>query len=122
MNKLVSDKLQDIAQLCQMYSVKSMYLFGSAGNEEFFNVDSDIDFLIAFKEISVEEYTIKYYYDDNHPTCSCGCGTKNSSICCAESAPRGFQACMKCQLNQPIIFVYLLAQSFGPWFKSWWAH
>ena len=55
MNKLVSDKLQDIAQLCQMYSVKSMYLFGSAGNEEFFNVDSDIDFLIAFKEISVEE-------------------------------------------------------------------
>jgi predicted nucleotidyltransferase len=61
MNKLVSDKLQDIAQLCQMYSVKSMYLFGSAGNEEFFNVDSDIDFLIAFKEISVEEYTNNYF-------------------------------------------------------------
>jgi predicted nucleotidyltransferase len=61
MNKLVSDKLQDIAQLCQMYSVKSMYLFGSAGKEEFFNVDSDIDFLIAFKEISVEEYTNNYF-------------------------------------------------------------
>ena len=61
MNKLVSDKLQDITQLCQMYSVKSMYLFGSAGNEEFFNENSDIDFLIAFKEISDEEYTNNYF-------------------------------------------------------------
>ncbi len=61
MNKLVSDKLQDITQLCQMYSVKSMYLFGSAGNEGFFNENSDIDLLIAFKEISVEEYTNNYF-------------------------------------------------------------
>ncbi len=61
MNKLVFDKLHDITQLCQMYSVKSMYLFGSAGKGEVFNENSDIDFLISFKEISVEEYTNNYF-------------------------------------------------------------
>lgn len=38
-----------------------MYLFGSAGKGEVFNENSDIDFLISFKEISVEEYTNNYF-------------------------------------------------------------
>jgi predicted nucleotidyltransferase len=61
MNKVVSDKLKDISQLCQTYSVKSMYIFGSAGKTNTFNDNSDIDLLISFKDLSVEEYTDNYF-------------------------------------------------------------
>ena len=37
-----------------------MYLFGSACTKDF-NENSDIDILISFKEISIEEYTDNYF-------------------------------------------------------------
>jgi len=46
--------------LCQQYAVKTMYAFGSVCTEEF-DQASDIDLLIAFQDISIEEYTDNYF-------------------------------------------------------------
>ena len=60
MNSIISNKLPDIKKLCEDYSVKSMYVFGSACTNRF-NADSDIDLLISFKDLSAEDYTDNYF-------------------------------------------------------------
>lgn len=60
MQQIIKDKLDALKELCILYDVKSMYLFGSAANKEF-NEKSDIDILVSFKEISVEKYTDNYF-------------------------------------------------------------
>ncbi len=61
MNKIVEEKLNDIIKLCENQGVKSLYIFGSANTNKF-DKNSDIDFLIAFKEnLSIEEYTENYF-------------------------------------------------------------
>ena len=56
MHKLIQDKIEDLKKICQIYDVKSMYLFGSACTDKF-KETSDIDILISFKDISIEKYT-----------------------------------------------------------------
>lgn len=46
--------------MCVKYDVKTMYLYGSATTDHF-NDSSDIDILISFKELSVEQYTDNYF-------------------------------------------------------------
>lgn len=61
MEKLITDKLNELKKLCEKYKVNSMYLFGSAINSNF-NETSDLDFLIDFEEnISIKEYTDNYF-------------------------------------------------------------
>lgn len=61
MNRIVKEKLNDIIRLCENHGVKSLYIFGSASTDKF-DENSDIDFLIAFKEsLSIEEYTENYF-------------------------------------------------------------
>lgn len=61
MNRLIKEKLSGIIKLCENHGVKSLYIFGSA-NTNMFNKNSDIDFLIAFKEsLSIEDYTENYF-------------------------------------------------------------
>jgi len=60
MKSFIKDKLGDIKELCKTYDVKSMHIFGSACTDDF-QEDSDIDILIAFKDISIEEYTDNYF-------------------------------------------------------------
>jgi len=60
MNRILSDKIEELKQLCITYGVKSMYVFGSVCTEDF-NDASDIDFLISFENLSVEEYTNNYF-------------------------------------------------------------
>ena len=60
MINLVENKRESIKQLCLAYDVKSMYVFGSASNGKFTD-ESDIDLLIAFKDISIEKYTDNYF-------------------------------------------------------------
>lgn len=57
---LIENNKLALQRLCEKYDVKSMYLFGSATNDEF-NNSSDIDILISFKEISFEKYTDNYF-------------------------------------------------------------
>ena len=60
MQKIIKDNKNHLIELCKRYDVKSMYVFGSACSEEFGD-DSDIDILISFKDISIEQYTDNYF-------------------------------------------------------------
>ena len=60
MNRILSDNIEELKRLCIIYNVRSMYAFGSVCTDKFNNT-SDIDFLISFKELSIEEYTDNYF-------------------------------------------------------------
>jgi len=61
MNRIITDKIPQITYLCKKYRVESMHVFGSASADTF-NENSDIDFLITFKnDISLEEYADNYF-------------------------------------------------------------
>jgi uncharacterized protein len=59
MQGLLKGKLNEIEKLCQEFDVKTLYVFGSVCTDQF-NDNSDIDFLISFKDISIEKYTDNY--------------------------------------------------------------
>ena len=62
MNQIVTDKIPQLVMLCKKYRVATMYLFGSAATDAF-NENSDVDFLISFKNsVTLEEYA-DYYFD-----------------------------------------------------------
>jgi hypothetical protein len=58
--KIITEKLDDVKRLCKAYDIKRMHVFGSACTDKFTR-NSDIDFLIAFKNISIEKYTDNYF-------------------------------------------------------------
>ncbi len=61
MNRIVKERLNDIKKLCENHGVKSLYVFGSA-NTDTFDMNSDVDLLISFKEdLAIEEYTENYF-------------------------------------------------------------
>ena len=59
MNQLES-YTSDIIKLCEIHKVKSLYAFGSVLTDNF-NSDSDIDLIVDFANIEVEEYADNYY-------------------------------------------------------------
>lgn len=62
MNAEISNKIPVLKSLCEKHQVESLYLFGSAIQKDNFSKNSDLDFLITFKEgISVEDYTENYF-------------------------------------------------------------
>ena len=60
MNKIITTRLESIKNLCVIYSVQSMYAFGSVCTDEF-NAKSDIDILISFKDLSIDQYADNYF-------------------------------------------------------------
>jgi hypothetical protein len=60
MHRLIENKKDQLVKLCETYDIKTMYVFGSAVSEQF-SEDSDIDFLISFKDIPFEKYTDNYF-------------------------------------------------------------
>lgn len=58
------DRLQkytnEIVRLCQMHKVKSLYAFGSVLTENF-NSESDIDLIVDFEKIDIEDYADNYF-------------------------------------------------------------
>ena len=59
-NKIITDKVDELKRLCNDYRVKSMHVFGSVCTDEFTD-NSDIDILISFDNISIEQYTDNYF-------------------------------------------------------------
>ncbi len=63
---LIKDNMDAIRDACKKHHVKSLYIFGSAVNDNLFNKHSDIDFLY---EIDIENFknwdTGNYDYIDN---------------------------------------------------------
>jgi len=46
--------------LCKKYNVKTLYAFGSVLNDKF-DVGSDVDLIVAFNDIPLEEYADNYF-------------------------------------------------------------
>ncbi|WP_186755652.1 nucleotidyltransferase family protein [Echinicola salinicaeni] len=57
---IIKNNKQALTALCQNYGVKTMHIFGSASTDQF-NESSDIDILVSFKEMSIEQYTDNYF-------------------------------------------------------------
>ena len=47
---LVKNNISEIDTICKSHSVKSLYLFGSATNNEFNPNSSDLDFVVEFNQ------------------------------------------------------------------------
>ena len=60
MNALIENQLQKIRDLCYEHQVETLHVFGSVLSEDF-SVESDIDILIQFQEMSHEQYA-EYYF------------------------------------------------------------
>ena len=60
MNRIISDRIDELKKLCNTYNVRSMYAFGSVCTDKF-NDNSDIDLLISFDNLSIEQYTDNYF-------------------------------------------------------------
>lgn len=50
----------EIIKLCEIYKVKSLYVFGSVLTENF-KTDSDIDLIVEFKNMELEDYADNYF-------------------------------------------------------------
>jgi predicted nucleotidyltransferase len=60
-NPIFEKRKIEIIKICQELKLKRLYAFGSVVNDNF-RADSDIDFLISFKDnLSIEEYTNNYF-------------------------------------------------------------
>jgi len=59
MNRLAA-YTNDISKLCENHRVKSLYAFGSVLTDKF-NKDSDIDLIVDFANIDVEDYADNYF-------------------------------------------------------------
>lgn len=55
----IAGHFDDLTQLCNIYNVERMYLFGSAVNSNF-DAKSDIDLVVKFKPIELSEYFDNY--------------------------------------------------------------
>ena len=61
MNRIIKDKIPQIVTLCKKYRVASMHVFGSVSTDTF-TENSDIDFLISFRnDVTLEEYADNYF-------------------------------------------------------------
>ena len=60
MNRIISDRIEDLRQLCSAYNVKVMYVFGSVCTDRF-NENSDIDLLITFDNLPFGKYADNYF-------------------------------------------------------------
>ena len=60
MNKLEAYYIKDIEKLCKEHKVKSLYAFGSVLTDNF-NEQSDIDLVVDFENVPVEDYADNYF-------------------------------------------------------------
>jgi len=61
MNPLIDKKRNEIIDLCRRYRVRVLGLFGSAANDRFDPVTSDIDFLVDYEALSPKEHAACYF-------------------------------------------------------------
>ena len=52
---LILQHIKEIQKLCKLYNVKDLYVFGSVLSNKF-RIDSDLDFLVEFNNISGMDY------------------------------------------------------------------
>lgn len=60
MHALINQHIESLRDFSKKYQVKTMYVFGSSAKDSF-SESSDIDILISFKDITIEEYTDNFF-------------------------------------------------------------
>ncbi len=57
---LIKNNFEKLTKLCNKYRVLRLYVFGSALNDKF-RLDSDIDFLVTFDSVELNDYADNYF-------------------------------------------------------------
>ena len=60
MNKILTDKLNILKDICEKYHVNKLYAFGSVCTDKF-NENSDIDLLVSFEPMDYGDYADNYF-------------------------------------------------------------
>ena len=60
MKKIISEKLDQIAKLCQSHAVEELYVIGSVLTDRF-SAKSDIDFLVKFGKVDLLDFGDNYF-------------------------------------------------------------
>ncbi|MBQ8191331.1 MAG: nucleotidyltransferase domain-containing protein [Bacteroidaceae bacterium] len=58
--KLIENNIQKIVALCKKYKVGKLFVFGSILTSRF-NDDSDVDLVVDFDKVTLEEYADNYF-------------------------------------------------------------
>lgn len=61
MNRLIEENRQEMERVCRRHHVRRIELFGSAAGPGFDPTQSDLDFLVTFKELDSDEYADAYF-------------------------------------------------------------
>ena len=62
MSPLVEEKIDELKQLCEEYSVVRLEIFGSAASDAKFDEErSDLDFLVEFQMLEENQYADTYF-------------------------------------------------------------
>ncbi|MGL5112748.1 MAG: nucleotidyltransferase family protein [Flavobacterium sp.] len=56
---IIDNNIDNLKNLCVLYNVEKMYVFGSSLNSSF-NEKSDVDLLVKFKQIELSKYFDNY--------------------------------------------------------------
>jgi predicted nucleotidyltransferase len=60
LNPVITNNLSQIKDICKKHHVKELYVFGSAVRNKM-NDNSDVDFLVEFKEDAYPDYATNYF-------------------------------------------------------------
>jgi uncharacterized protein len=58
--KIIQENIEGLKMLCMKHHVGKLFVFGSAAKDSL-NAESDIDLLVSFKEIRLEDYADNYF-------------------------------------------------------------
>ncbi len=61
MNRLIEEKRQELERVCRRHRVERMELFGSAARPDFDAVHADLDFLVTFQDLGLDQYADAYF-------------------------------------------------------------
>jgi uncharacterized protein len=61
MNGLIEEKRQELEHICRRHHVRRIDLFGSATTSEFDPLRSDLDFLVIFQDLDIDQYADAYF-------------------------------------------------------------
>ena len=60
-NRLIEEKHQELERVCRRRHVNRIELFGSAVRPDFDPAHSDLDFLVSFHELHLDQYADAYF-------------------------------------------------------------
>jgi len=60
-NRLIEEKRQELESVCRLRRVHRIELFGSATQPDFDLAHSDLDFLVSFQELDLNQYADAYF-------------------------------------------------------------